>query len=131
MKNKLDPSYSKKTSGETDTVDIEPPKESLQCVQCEYKGTCKLDIRKHIGSKDKTIPQLDGHMDGETKEHMECKEKQTVPLPDSLHIQEDSPGWDVWCLGQDFYCDPKDFYNIKRVPRGYRKTCGNHLRKDF
>ena len=38
------------------------------------------------------------NMDGETKEHMECKETQVVPLPDLLHIQEDSPGWDVWCL---------------------------------
>ena len=105
MKNKFDSSYSINLSDETDTVVLKPPKDPLQCDQCEYKETCKLDICKHIGSKHNTVP----HLYEETNAHMEFKETQAVPSPDLLPFREASPGWDVWCFGQDCYCDLNNF----------------------
>ena len=80
FEDKLDSSYSKKPSDETDTVVIEPHKDSLQCDQSEYNGKCKLDVRKHIESKHKTIPQLDGHMDAELEKAWKIELTQFLSL---------------------------------------------------
>ena len=71
LKNKLDPSSTKNPSEETNTVIIEPPEESLQCDECEYKATFKANLHKHIRNKHKIIPQIDGHIDEETNVNVE------------------------------------------------------------
>ena len=48
-------------SGNAPTSSVEVEKE-LECDLCDFKSSCKAGLNRHIGSKHKSIPQLDGGM---------------------------------------------------------------------
>ena len=84
------------------------------------------------------VPQGDGFDDLDLKD----QETQTEPGSILVHyelqdyiddeVPEDSPGYgcERWFLSEEYYCDPKNYYDIKKVPYGFSK-CARKLRKGF
>ena len=50
---------------------------SNKCDQCDYEANCQVSLRKHIGSKHKVIPQIDGFNDLKVSED---KSSQTIEV---------------------------------------------------
>ena len=109
----------------------------LNCDECEFWTENVRGLKTHISRMHK-IPQGDGFDDLDLK----YQETQTGPRPilfcyglqDYIddEVSEDSPGYgcERWFLIDEYYCDPKNYYDIMKDPYGFYK-CAGKLRKCF